>query len=224
MARYKDKSFWLTTRDYEPGPPLLDSVDVDVAVIGAGFTGLTTAYFLHQAEPGLRIAVLEADVVGYGASGRNAGFSMTKIGMMHSITELRFGRHERGGGPPVRRPRGDPGPGSGRRPRARLRLRAPRLAHRRDVQREVPAGCSRRSRWSEELGITGIKLIDADALAERVDSPLYVGGVVGAELRHPQPGQAVLGLARRVIEPAGIEVYESTPVSWRYPGPAARRS
>jgi glycine/D-amino acid oxidase-like deaminating enzyme len=46
---------------------------VDVAVIGAGFAGLSIALDLLQAEPGLRVALLEANHVGYGASGRNAG-------------------------------------------------------------------------------------------------------------------------------------------------------
>ncbi len=89
---FTEKSYWLSTRPYEPGPPLAGDIEVDVAIIGAGYTGLTSAYFLKEAEPGLRVALLEADVVGFGASGRNGGFSMTKIGMMHSITALRFGK------------------------------------------------------------------------------------------------------------------------------------
>ncbi len=57
---------------------LRDSVkqdlEVDVAIIGAGFTGLWTAYYLKQNEPNLKIAVLEANVAGFGASGRNGGW------------------------------------------------------------------------------------------------------------------------------------------------------
>ena len=89
---FTEKSYWLTTRPYTPGPALDSDIEVDVAVIGAGYAGLTSAYFLKEAEPGLRVALLEADVVGSGASGRNGGFSMTKIGMMHSLTALRFGK------------------------------------------------------------------------------------------------------------------------------------
>ncbi len=48
---------------------------VDVAIVGAGFTGLWTAYYLADADPSLRIAVLEAEAVGFGASGRNGGWS-----------------------------------------------------------------------------------------------------------------------------------------------------
>jgi len=47
---------------------------VDVAVVGAGLTGLWTAHYLAEADPSLRIAVLEAEVAGYGASGRNGGW------------------------------------------------------------------------------------------------------------------------------------------------------
>ena len=47
---------------------------VDVAIVGAGFTGLWTAHYLAEADPSLRIAVLEAETVGFGASGRNGGW------------------------------------------------------------------------------------------------------------------------------------------------------
>lgn len=45
-----------------------------MAIVGAGYTGLWTAYYLKRAEPGLRIAIVEARTVGYGASGRNGGW------------------------------------------------------------------------------------------------------------------------------------------------------
>jgi glycine/D-amino acid oxidase-like deaminating enzyme len=46
---------------------------VDVAIAGGGYTGLWTAYYLARADPTLRVAVLEASSVGFGASGRNGG-------------------------------------------------------------------------------------------------------------------------------------------------------
>jgi glycine/D-amino acid oxidase-like deaminating enzyme len=54
--------------------PLPGDLDVDVAVVGGGFTGLWTAYYLAEADPSIRIAVLERDVAGFGASGRNGGW------------------------------------------------------------------------------------------------------------------------------------------------------
>jgi len=78
MKDYTDKSFWLATYgEYIPDPALQGDLKVDIAIIGAGFTGLSTAYNLRKQDPGLSVAVLEAEVVGFGASGRNGGFSMT---------------------------------------------------------------------------------------------------------------------------------------------------
>src|SRR5450631_1367861 len=47
---------------------------VDVAIVGGGFTGLWTAYYLLEADPSLKVLVLEAEHVGFGASGRNGGW------------------------------------------------------------------------------------------------------------------------------------------------------
>ena len=57
-----------------PRPALHENLDVDVAVVGGGFTGLWTAYSLVAADPGVRVVVLERHVVGFGASGRNGGW------------------------------------------------------------------------------------------------------------------------------------------------------
>jgi len=57
-----------------PRPALTEDLDVDVCIVGAGFTGLWTAHALVQADPTLRIAVLEREVAGFGASGRNGGW------------------------------------------------------------------------------------------------------------------------------------------------------
>jgi len=57
-----------------PRPPLPGDLDVDVAIVGAGYTGLWTAYYLTEASPGIRVAVLEGRVAGFGASGRNGGW------------------------------------------------------------------------------------------------------------------------------------------------------
>jgi glycine/D-amino acid oxidase-like deaminating enzyme len=69
-------SLWHDTvdTDWTPRPALDGDTDVDVAIAGAGFTGLWTAYYLARAEPSLRITVLEAETAGFGASGRNGGW------------------------------------------------------------------------------------------------------------------------------------------------------
>ena len=55
-------------------PPLRSDTQVDVCIVGAGFTGLWTAHALTQADPTLRIAIVEKEVAGFGASGRNGGW------------------------------------------------------------------------------------------------------------------------------------------------------
>jgi glycine/D-amino acid oxidase-like deaminating enzyme len=63
---------------FEPTParPLLDNdVQADVAIVGAGYTGLWTAYYLLKAQPSLRVVIVEREHVGFGASGRNGGWA-----------------------------------------------------------------------------------------------------------------------------------------------------
>jgi glycine/D-amino acid oxidase-like deaminating enzyme len=74
--QYRQLSFWHDTvpGTLTPGDPLPGDAEADVAIIGAGFTGMWTAYYLHQADPALRIVVCEREIAGYGASGRNGGW------------------------------------------------------------------------------------------------------------------------------------------------------
>ena len=71
-------SFWFDSLPELTRPEIPGSLpgSVDVAIIGAGYTGLWTAYYLSQHRPDLKIAVFEAVTVGFGASGRNGGWCM----------------------------------------------------------------------------------------------------------------------------------------------------
>ncbi|MDQ8045932.1 MAG: FAD-dependent oxidoreductase, partial [Solirubrobacteraceae bacterium] len=71
--------------------PLRDDLDADVAIVGGGFSGLWTAYHLLVADPSLRVVVLERDVVGFGASGRNGGWLMAAPPADLRVWEHRFG-------------------------------------------------------------------------------------------------------------------------------------
>ncbi len=73
---YADLSLWQATcgEDLVARPALPGAIDVDVAIVGAGFTGLWTAYYLSELDPSLRIAVVEKHIAGFGASGRNGGW------------------------------------------------------------------------------------------------------------------------------------------------------
>jgi glycine/D-amino acid oxidase-like deaminating enzyme len=80
VSDWQARSFWLSRRDYEPAPRLDGDQTADVAIIGAGFTGLWSAIQLKEADPAIDVIVVERDIAGYGASGRNGGFAMTMIG------------------------------------------------------------------------------------------------------------------------------------------------
>ncbi|MFC7496174.1 MULTISPECIES: NAD(P)/FAD-dependent oxidoreductase [unclassified Nocardioides] len=73
---YERLSLWHDTvdTDWTPRASLDGDVEADVAVVGAGFTGLWTAHYLAEADPELRVVVLEAETAGFGASGRNGGW------------------------------------------------------------------------------------------------------------------------------------------------------
>ncbi len=81
-----DRTFSLATKKTDSRLPLDTSIAVDVCIIGAGYTGLWTAWYLINADPQLRIAVVEAEHVGFGASGRNGGWVQTALPM--SLPEL----------------------------------------------------------------------------------------------------------------------------------------
>lgn len=75
-SRYRRRSLWLDLIDepLTPRPALPGPTEADVAIVGAGYTGLWTAYYLIRHDPDLRVVVLEKEIAGFGASGRNAGW------------------------------------------------------------------------------------------------------------------------------------------------------
>src|SRR5579862_1031268 len=75
VAAAKPACFWLDDAAAPPPePPLSGDVRADLAVVGAGFTGLWTALLAKQRDPGVEVVVLEAEQTGWAASGRNGGF------------------------------------------------------------------------------------------------------------------------------------------------------
>ena len=74
------RSYWLeeafAREPREPEAVLQGTVKADVCIVGGGFTGLWTALMLKGREPSLEVVLVEADVCGSGASGRNGGFAM----------------------------------------------------------------------------------------------------------------------------------------------------
>jgi glycine/D-amino acid oxidase-like deaminating enzyme len=89
-----DLGFWWRSLGGPPAarPPLLGPREADVVIVGAGYTGLWTAYYLKRADPSLDIVVLEREFAGFGASGRNGGWVSGFFSGPPSVYERRGGR------------------------------------------------------------------------------------------------------------------------------------
>lgn len=96
MADLRSLSLWhdtlAATDTLAPRPSLPGNITADVAIVGAGFTGLWTAHYLRQADPTIRIAVLERNIAGFGASGRNGGWSSAILPMSLETISAAHGR------------------------------------------------------------------------------------------------------------------------------------
>ena len=85
--------YWLENCDDDltRRPALAGDETVDVAILGGGFSGRWTAYFLLRANPGLSVAVIEREFCGYGASGRTGGWCSPRYPMLVDELEKHFG-------------------------------------------------------------------------------------------------------------------------------------
>ncbi|MBG6056864.1 glycine/D-amino acid oxidase-like deaminating enzyme [Cryobacterium sp. MP_M5] len=214
-----DVSFWWNqigrgaTRPPLPGP-----ITADVCIVGAGYTGLWTAYYLKKAAPALRVVILEQRFAGYGASGRNGGW------LTNSVTggrEQYVSSH-------------------GREAAARfqasmnetvdevIRVAAAEgidadivkggeftVAYDLPQQQRLEASARAEQRWD----MTDVELLSPAAARARID----VAGTTGA-MWHPHcarihPAKLAAGLARVVLA-LGVEIYENTRVSEITPGRA----
>jgi glycine/D-amino acid oxidase-like deaminating enzyme len=91
--RNGEVSYWWQAHGIPPRrPPLPGGAEADVCIVGAGYTGLWTAYYLKRADPGLRIIMLEAAFAGFGASGRNGGWVTASL----PGSRARYAAHPRG--------------------------------------------------------------------------------------------------------------------------------
>ena len=94
---YRTVGFWFDSiaadeDGFRPRPGLDADADVDVAIVGAGLTGLWTTYYLQERDPSLRILLLEKEVAGFGASGRNGGWCSSLFPWSASKLDARYGR------------------------------------------------------------------------------------------------------------------------------------
>ncbi len=212
MKDFSDKSFWLATYGpYTPNPPLNGNLKVDVAIIGGGFTGLTTAYNLRKEAPGLSVAVLEAEGIGFGASGRNGGFSMTLFGLEPAVTKALFG-HQR--------------TVEAHHYMERAVDYVDALVKEHHIQSDysfpgflraaTTPGYKKRILHDLEiltsLGVSGIEWLEADALRAEVNSPRFLGGWWEPRCGLLNPAKQAREL-KRIAQQAGAQIYEATPVN-----------
>jgi glycine/D-amino acid oxidase-like deaminating enzyme len=93
MNNYKKASFWFDSffdnpdTQHIPREALLTEIEADVVIIGAGYTGLWSAYYLKSLKPELDVVILEAEIAGFGASGRNGGWVAGSISGLARFVE-----------------------------------------------------------------------------------------------------------------------------------------
>jgi glycine/D-amino acid oxidase-like deaminating enzyme len=189
-----------------------------VAIVGAGFTGLWTALYLARAEPSLRIAMVEAETAGFGASGRNGGWSSALF--PSSLASI------------AKRP-------------SRAGALALHQAMRRSVDEVISTGrdegidfhaakggtitlARSAAQWTRAkedvqdargwgLGEDDLRLLDAGEAAEVLAATRVRGATYTPDCSAIHPGRLVRGLADAVVR-RGVDLYERTPATAIAPG------
>ncbi|NNF53180.1 MAG: FAD-dependent oxidoreductase [Acidimicrobiales bacterium] len=196
-----------------PRPPLPGDIDVDVAIVGGGFSGLWTAYYLIRHDPSLRIAVLEREYCGFGASGRNGGWcigelagSFAKYAKLSNPGEaLRQARavfdtvDEVGRVAALEGIDCDFAKGG----TVRLARNAPQAKRQADEIAEAR---------SQGFTKDEIRLLSAAEARSMLNATEVRSGVFFAATAALQPAKLVRGLAS-VVEAAGVKIFEQTPVA-----------
>jgi glycine/D-amino acid oxidase-like deaminating enzyme len=204
-------SFWLRRYGpYTPNPPLRGAVRADVAIIGAGYTGLATSLNLRLDEPTLNVVVLESQSVGFGASGRNGGFNMTLFGLEPAVTKALFGQARTVEAHRYMERAVD----YVRDLVDRYRMQSD-YEHPGFLRAATTPGFVRRIQHDMELltgmGITGLEWWDAERVRGEVNSPLFLGAWWEPRCGLLDPAKHAREL-KRVAEEAGAVIYEGTPV------------
>ncbi|TDU03601.1 glycine/D-amino acid oxidase-like deaminating enzyme [Streptomyces sp. 846.5] len=209
-------SFWYSTIGLPtPRSPLDGSAEADVCIVGGGYTGLWTAYYLKKADPGLRVTVLEQRFCGYGASGRNGGWLYNGFAG-RGVFAHRYGR-----------------PGAIAMQQAMNgavdEVIAVCAAEGIDADiakggmmevARTPAQLERLGAYVENehsFGETALELLSPTEAAARIDVDGALGACWTPHGARIQPAKLVVGLAR-VVEAMGVSVYESTTVTEIVPG------
>ena len=211
---YGSYSFWLETagEDLAPRPSLSGPTEADVAVLGAGFTGLWTAYYLLRREPSLRVVVLESEIAGFGASGRNGAWCNSGFSVSPGELVRRFGKEAakdlllemRGAVDEIGRVAAAEEIDAQYFRGGQLRIAR--------GQAQVP-GIQDAYEAARVLGIEeDLVLLDADETAERVKITGARGALYNPHCATVHPARLARGLAR-AVERLGGEIFERTTVT-----------
>ncbi|MEU3452754.1 FAD-dependent oxidoreductase [Micromonospora sp. NPDC006766] len=213
--RYQDLSYWLSSLDepLTPRPGLAGDTDADVAIVGAGYTGLWTAYYLALADPSLRIVVLEKEIAGYGASGRNGGWCSA---LLPTSLPALARRHGRDRALDMQRAMHETVREVGRVVAAEgidcdWRAGGTVVLARSDVQLGRARAAVAEAR---EYGLADedLVLLDAAEAAARCHAEGVRGGTYTPHCAAVHPAKLVRGLAE-AVERRGVRVFERTPVT-----------
>ena len=202
-------SFWYAgTGVPRPENPLDGDTSADVCIVGAGYTGLWTAYYLAKADPSLRIVICEAKFAGYGASGRNGGW------LTNSITGGRDGYVRTHGRDAVERFQGAMN---------RTVQEVMDVATAEGIDADIHKGgelnvatsaaqlqrltafAADEAQWTS----AGTELLDTAQTRERINIAGAMGGIWHPHCARIQPAKLVRGLAD-VLRKLGVTIHEDT--------------
>lgn len=213
-------AWWLEeARAHRPepvAPPLDGRLDVDVAIVGGGYTGLWTALALRKRDPSLRVALLESREIGDGPSGRNGGFLhgyWSSLATLRAVLgdgpALQLAHASSRIVPSVRALLEERGEDVWLREGGLLKVAATE-AEEAAVERSLTA--------ARELGVEEEAIaLGADEVRARIDSPRFRRGVHFRDGAIVQPARLALALKRAALA-AGVALYEHTPVTGVAPG------
>ncbi|HEY4190977.1 MAG TPA: FAD-dependent oxidoreductase [Candidatus Limnocylindrales bacterium] len=214
MPDHAAVSYWLETAgdDLTPRPSLDGTLDADVAILGAGLTGLWTAFYLHRRDPSRKIVIVEREIAGFGASGRNGAWcapdlniSMDRLAKLHGQDAARrMQQATYDAVDEVGRATADAGIDAGFHKGGEI------------IVSRGPQGVPSLEASLAEYRWFGFgdryRIVDAIELAERVRIAGVVRALVSDDAAVVHPGRLVRGLAR-AVERDGTRILEGTPVT-----------
>lgn len=207
----KARSYYAATANPVPVRPTLQGEQTcDVCIIGAGYSGLSTA--LHLAEAGMRVIVLEAVTVGFGASGRNGGQVINGYSRDFSVLVHRFGSDMAGdlmrmsyeGGDIIR----------GWIDKYRIECDYRHGSFFAALSKQQMKGLEERKKACEvmDVGVPTMKIFEAKDISQVVDTKIYLGGLLDRRGGQVHPLNLALGEAA-ALESLGAKVFENSRVT-----------